>query len=92
MISRRGLFSLPWIDIATMPNGKRRIALIRDFEKVLDSIDRRAAPFEAEAGEHASMLMAFRELQGRQRDGRDTMIAGIVLACHATLATEYFAL
>jgi predicted nucleic acid-binding protein len=74
--------------LATMPNGKRRIALIQDFEKVLDSIDRRIAPFEVEAAEHASMLMASRKLQGRPRDDRDTMIAGIVLACHATLATR----
>jgi hypothetical protein len=74
--------------LATMPNGKRRVALIQDFEKVLDSIDRRIAPFEVEAAEHASMLMASRKLQGRPRDDRDTMIAGIVLACHATLATR----
>jgi toxin FitB len=74
--------------LATMPNGKRRIALIQDFEKVLDSIDRRIAPFEVEAAEHASRLMASRKLQGRPRDDRDTMIAGIVLACHASLATR----
>jgi predicted nucleic acid-binding protein len=74
--------------LATMPNGKRRIALIQDFEKVLDSIDRRIAPFEAEAAEHASMLMASRKLKGRPRDDRDTMIAGIVLACRASLATR----
>jgi predicted nucleic acid-binding protein len=74
--------------LATMPNGKRRIALIQDFEKVLDSIDRRIAPFEVEAAEHASMLMASRKLKGRPRDDRDTMIAGIVLACRASLATR----
>jgi predicted nucleic acid-binding protein len=74
--------------LATMPNGKRRIALIQDFEKVLDSIDRRIAPFEVEAAERASMLMASRKLQGRPREDRDTMIAGIVLACHASFATR----
>jgi predicted nucleic acid-binding protein len=74
--------------LATMPNGKRRIALIQDFEKVLNSIDRRIAPFEVEAAEHASMLMASRKLKGRPRDDRDTMIAGIVLACRASLATR----
>jgi toxin FitB len=74
--------------LATMPNGKRRIVLIQDFEKVLDNIDRRIAPFDVEAAEHASTLMASRKLQGRPRDDRDTMIAGIVLAHHATLATR----
>lgn len=74
--------------LATMPNGKRRIAMIQDFETVLDSIDRRIAPFDIEAAEQASTLMASRKLHGRPRDDRDTMIAGIVLALHATLATR----
>ena len=74
--------------LATMPNGKRRIALIQDFEKVLDSIDRRIAPFDVESAEHAGTLMASRKLQGRPRDDRDTMVAGIVMAHHATLATR----
>jgi predicted nucleic acid-binding protein len=74
--------------LATMPNGRRRITLTQDFEKVLDSIERRIAPFDFEAAEHASKLMASRKLQGRSRDDRDTMIAGTVLACHATLATR----
>jgi hypothetical protein len=33
-------------------------------------------------------LMAARKMQGRPRDLRDTMIAGIVRAHHATLATR----
>jgi predicted nucleic acid-binding protein len=74
--------------LATMPNGKRRVALIQDFEKVLDSIDRRIASFDVEAAEHASTLMTSRKLKGRPRDDRDTMIAGIVLALDATLATR----
>ena len=32
--------------------------------------------------------MASRKLQGRPRELRDTMIAGIVLSRHATLATR----
>ena len=71
-----------------MPIGKRRIAMIQDFEKVLQSIDRRIVPFDTEAAERASALMASRKLQGRPREDRDTMIAGIVLARHATLATR----
>jgi predicted nucleic acid-binding protein len=71
-----------------MPIGKRRIAMIQDFEKVLHTIDRRIVPFDTEAAERASALMASRKLQGRPREDRDTMIAGIVLARHATLATR----
>lgn len=74
--------------LASMASGKRRVALIQDFEKILNSIDRRVAPFDVESAEHASALMASRKSQGRPREDRDTMIAGIVLAHHATLATR----
>ncbi|MCU1303242.1 MAG: PilT protein [Candidatus Sulfotelmatobacter sp.] len=74
--------------LESMPIGKRRTALIQDFEKTLQSIDRRIAPFDTEAAERASTLMALRKSQGRPREDRDTMIAGIVLARHATLATR----
>jgi|ERR1039458_220380 predicted nucleic acid-binding protein len=74
--------------LESMPVGKRRIVLIQDFEKILQSIDRRVAPFDIEAAEHASALMAARKLRGRPREDRDTMIAGIVLARHSTLATR----
>jgi toxin FitB len=68
--------------------GKRRSAMVNDFERVLDSLERRIAVFDAEAAEHASALMASRKLKGRPREDRDTMIAGIVLAHHASLATR----
>jgi predicted nucleic acid-binding protein len=74
--------------LESMPVGKRQTALIQDFEKMLHSIDRRIAPFDIEAAERASTLMASRKLRGRLREDRDTMIAGIVLARHATLATR----
>jgi predicted nucleic acid-binding protein len=74
--------------LVSIPIGKGRTALIQDFEKMLDSIDRRVAPFDIEAAEQASTLMASRKLQGRPREDRDTMIAGIVLSRHATLATR----
>jgi len=74
--------------LESMPAGKRQAALLQDFEKMLDSIDRRVAAFDVEAAERASTLMASRKLRGRPRDDRDTMIAGIVLARHATLATR----
>jgi toxin FitB len=74
--------------LENLPVGKGRAILMQDLEKMLDSIDRRIAPFDVEAADRASTLMASRKLQGRRREDRDTMIAGIVLARHATLATR----
>jgi predicted nucleic acid-binding protein len=74
--------------LQSLPKGRRRDAMVQDFEKVLDSFDRRIASFDAEAAEQASALMASRKLRGRPREDRDTMIAGTVLAHHARLATR----
>ncbi len=75
--------------LQTMPVGKRRARLMEGFETVLaDKIGRRIAPFDTAAAEQASDLMAVRYKKGRPGELRDTMIAGIVLACHATLATR----
>jgi|ERR1700733_12210360 predicted nucleic acid-binding protein len=71
-----------------MPNGKRRDVYTKGFENLLLGIDHRITPFDYEAAEHASTLMASRKLRGRPRQDRDTMIAGIVLARRATLATR----
>jgi toxin FitB len=71
-----------------MPLGKRRSLLIQAFEAVLDKIGYRVAPFDAAAAQQAGDLMASRQKKGRLGELRDTMIAGIVLAHHATLATR----
>jgi len=71
-----------------LPVGKRRPALIQSFEALLDKIERRVAPFDTTAAQQAGDLMALRHKKGRPGELRDTMIAGIVLACHATLATR----
>jgi toxin FitB len=71
-----------------MPAGKRRQMLSEDFERVLTSINHRTIPFDNEAAHDAGVLMASRKLKGRPRELRDTMIAGIVLSRHATLATR----
>jgi len=72
-----------------LPVGKRRSALIQAFEKaLLDKIERRVAPFNTTAAQQAGELMALRHKKGRPGELRDKMIAGIVLACHATLATR----
>jgi toxin FitB len=72
-----------------LPLGQRRSVLIQAFEKALvDKIERRVAAFDSAAAQQAGDLMALRHKKGRPGELRDTMIAGIVLACHATLATR----
>jgi toxin FitB len=71
-----------------MAAGKKRSALIQAFEALLEAIGQRVAPFDADAARQAADLMASRQKKGRPGDLRDTMIAGIVLASHAVLATR----
>jgi hypothetical protein len=71
-----------------MASGERRTALSRRFEEFLAGMKHQVIAFDTEAAEQASVLLAARKLQGRPRDLRDTMIAGIVLARHAALATR----
>jgi len=71
-----------------LPAGKRRSLLLGAFQELLDQLDRRVAPFDVAAAEHAADLMASRQKKGRPVELRDTMIAGIVLAQHASLATR----
>jgi predicted nucleic acid-binding protein len=71
-----------------MPGGKRRSALVQAFEIVLDTIEHRVAPFDMAAAQQAGDVIASRHKTGRSGELRDTMIAGIVLAQHATLATR----
>jgi toxin FitB len=72
-----------------LPPGKRRSTLMQAFETALtDQIVERIAPFDVVAAQYSAELMARRHSKGRPVDLRDTMIAGIALACHATLATR----
>jgi toxin FitB len=72
-----------------LPAGRRRSLLMKAFEEILaEEIGRRVAGFDASAAQHAAGLMASRQKKGRPIELRDTMIAGIALACHATLATR----
>ena len=73
-----------------LPVGSRRRSfLAKAFEAVLtDDIGGRVAPFDTVAAQQSASLMASRHKKGRPVELRDTMIAGIVLACHATLATR----
>jgi toxin FitB len=71
-----------------MPAGKRRSMLMQAFESMLTIMEHRVASFDLAAAEQAADLMTVRHRKGRVRELRDTMIAGIALACHATLATR----
>jgi toxin FitB len=75
--------------LLTMPKGRRQNTLISAFDLMLKTmIEGRIASFDAEAGMHAADLMAQRKRKGRPVEVRDTIIAAIVLANRATLATR----
>ena len=75
--------------LQTMPKGRRQHALLKAFDLMLKNmIEGRIASFDTEAGIRAAELMAQRKRAGRPAEVRDTMIAGIVLANRATLATR----
>jgi predicted nucleic acid-binding protein len=74
--------------LQSLPVEKRRILLTAAFDELLARMGHRVATFDIAAAMHASDLMAVRNKKGRPGDLRDTMIAGIVLAQHATLATR----
>jgi toxin FitB len=76
------------IGLHLMPAGRKQAKLSQVFEKILSSMDHRIAVFDEEAARLAANLAAVRHKNGRVREIRDTMIAGIVLAHRASLATQ----
>lgn len=75
--------------IASMPIGRRRQILSRGLEDVLShEIEGRIVSFDSAAAERAAELSALRRRKGKAVEFRDTMIAGIILATRATLATR----
>jgi hypothetical protein len=71
-----------------MQAGKRRSKLTEVFESFLDDIDHRVAVLDEESARLAANLTAQRRKSGRSGELRDTLIAGIVMARHATFATR----
>jgi toxin FitB len=71
-----------------MPAGKRQSKLSEVFEEILDRLGQRIAVFDDEAARLAANLTALRRKKGRVGELRDTMIAGIVLAREAAIATR----
>ncbi|MGA2652292.1 MAG: type II toxin-antitoxin system VapC family toxin [Terracidiphilus sp.] len=75
--------------LLAMQPGKRRGALEVRFEQLLESaLQGRVLHFDSDSALRAAELCADRRRRGRPVDARDTMIAGIVLASRATLATR----
>jgi predicted nucleic acid-binding protein len=74
-----------------MAEGRRRTALIGEFAGVLQDLGQRILIFDTDAAERSAELMAARRKDGRSVELRDTMIAGIVLSHHASLATRNIA-
>ena len=74
-----------------LPMASEKAELSQQFERLLDSIYHRIAVFGEEAARLSANLTNSRKREGRVADLRDTMIAGIVLAHHATLATKNLA-
>ena len=75
--------------LESMPVSKRRIALMDSFERWLDEVvEQRIASYDETAARRSAELAAERQKRGRPGELRDTMIAGIVLASHATFANR----
>jgi predicted nucleic acid-binding protein len=75
--------------LQSMPSGKKQTALSALLQRWLgEVVQHRIANFDQTAALQAADLAASLKLKGRPRDERDTMIAGVVLANHATLATR----
>ena len=75
--------------LALLPSGRRRQRLESEFDRLLrEDLENRVLDFDSAAAAEAAALAAARQKGGRPVDMRDTQIAGIVLARHATLATR----
>jgi predicted nucleic acid-binding protein len=74
--------------LQVMAIGERRSLLDLAFETVLQKMAGRIAAFDAAAATQAADLMTDRRRRGQPGDLRDTLIAGIVLAHRASLATR----
>lgn len=75
------------IDLLASSRNKRRLEQAME-RLIIEKLGTRIASFDTAAAEQAATLMAARQRAGRSGELRDTMIAGIVLANHATLATR----
>jgi predicted nucleic acid-binding protein len=72
-----------------MPAGRRRTEREAAYMRLIEeNFERRILYFDHAAAEEAALLMGVRHRAGRPVELRDTMIAGIVQAQRASLATR----
>lgn len=77
------------LGLALLPKGRRQQTLEEAFARLLqDDLANRVLDFDSAAATEAALLAAEHQKIGRPVDIRDTQIAGIALARHATLATR----
>jgi len=77
------------LGIALLPRSRRRSALEGAFNDLIETdLENRVLDFDRAAAVEAAALAAERRKAGRTIDLRDTQIAAIALARHATLATR----
>ena len=76
--------------LALLPSGRRRQQRLEsEFDRLLqEDLENRVLDFDSAAAVEAASLAAAQQKSGRSVDMRDTQIAGIALARHATLATR----
>jgi toxin FitB len=75
--------------LLSLPAGKRRTALELNFDQLLQNLlQSRILHFDSDAAARAAELYASRRRRGQLVDARDTMIAGMVLASQAKMATR----
>ena len=73
--------------LALLPAGRRKDLLEQRFEELVqDDLQNRMLFFDTDAAARAANLTADGKPRGSPVDMRDTLIAGIALACRATLA------
>ena len=75
--------------LALLASGRRKKLLLERFDQFLQGdLENRVLQFDDIAATHAAHIAAERKARGRPVDMRDTFIAGIAVARHATLATR----
>ena len=75
--------------LTILDDGRRKDRLLNAFERVLDEeLTGRVLDFDRTTAEETASLLAERRRTGRMLEIRDAMIAGIVRARRATLATR----
>ncbi len=75
-------------ELQSMAAGKRRTVVSQVFEIIVKEMNGRIAVFDEDAARATASLMASRQKRGRVGELHDSIIAGIVLARRASLATR----